>query len=264
MLGRGLTLKGLAITYIIRTAKGVSTVDTVQQRARWFGYKMKYLDLCRIFAVGKIIREFQEIRDHEEDLWETVRAAKCQGTNFKNMARIFALSDDLKMTRSSVARTENYTFKFWNKQREFQDIQEYVESNKAILAAVRIEHERQIVIRQFGEGAPFAIIPGVEFDYVKSRFLINSALLLTKSSIDQLLINLLFCLSARDCSQRWILSGCETEPFQSMLSTVGIFPIIVLAVALKVLANQRYILEMIISLYRQILCNFKFTRFRIL
>ena len=169
MLGRGLTLKGLAITYIIRTAKGVSTVDTVQQRARWFGYKMKYLDLCRIFAVGKIIREFQEIRDHEEDLWETVRAAKCQGTNFKNMARIFALSDDLKMTRSSVARTENYTFKFWNKQREFQDIQEYVESNKAILAAVRIEHERQIVIRQFGEGAPFAIIPGVEFDYVKKQ-----------------------------------------------------------------------------------------------
>lgn len=85
------------------------------------------------------------------------------------MARIFALSDDLKMTRSSVARTENYTFKFWNKQREFQDIQEYVESNKAILAAVRIEHERQIVIRQFGEGAPFAIIPGVEFDYVKKQ-----------------------------------------------------------------------------------------------
>ncbi len=34
MLGRGLTLKGLTITYIIRTAKGVSAADTVQQRAR--------------------------------------------------------------------------------------------------------------------------------------------------------------------------------------------------------------------------------------
>ena len=63
MLGRGLTLKGLAITYIIRTSKGVSNVDTVQQRARWFGYKTKYLDLCKIFAVGKIIKEFREIRD---------------------------------------------------------------------------------------------------------------------------------------------------------------------------------------------------------
>ena len=169
MLGRGLTLKGLAITYIIRTAKGVSTVDTVQQRARWFGYKMKYLDLCRIFAVGKIIREFQEIRDHEEDLWETVRAAKCQGTNFKNMARIFALSDDLKMTRSSVAKTENYTFKFWNKQREFQDVQEYIDSNKAILATVRAEQKDQIKVERFGDGAPFVIVPNMDFDYVKER-----------------------------------------------------------------------------------------------
>lgn len=126
MLGRGLTLKGLAITYIIRTAKGASTVDTVQQRARWFGYKMKYLDLCRIFAVGKIIKEFHEIRDHEEDLWETVRQANCQGTHFKDVAHIFALSDDLKMTRSAVAKTDHYSFKFWNKQREFQNIQEYI------------------------------------------------------------------------------------------------------------------------------------------
>lgn len=192
MLGRGLTLKGLAITYIIRTAKGVSTVDTVQQRARWFGYKMKYLDLCRIFAVEKIVKEFREIRDHEEDLWETVRQANCQGTNFKNMARIFALSDDLKMTRSSVAKTESYTFKFWNKQREFQNIQEYIDSNKAVLAAVRTECESQILIRQFGGGAPFAIIPNVEFDYVKShifdKFCFAAGEKFNKSVIDKLAV----------------------------------------------------------------------------
>ena len=59
MLGRGLTLKGLAITYIIRTAKGLSTADTVTQRARWFGYKSKYLDLCRVYAVEKIVKDFK-------------------------------------------------------------------------------------------------------------------------------------------------------------------------------------------------------------
>lgn len=192
MLGRGLTLKGLAITYIIRTAKGASTVDTVQQRARWFGYKMKYLDLCRIFAVGKIIKDFREIRDHEEDLWETVRQANCQGTHFKDMARIFSLSDGLKMTRSSVAKTENYTFKFWNKQREFQNIQEYIDSNKAILAKVRSEHEHQILMKQFGEGAPFAILSGVEFEYVKShifdKFCFASGEKFNKAVIDKLAI----------------------------------------------------------------------------
>ena len=167
MLGRGLTLKGLAITYIIRTAKGASTVDTVQQRARWFGYKMKYLDLCRIFAVGKIIKEFREIRDHEEDLWETVRQANCQGTHFKDMARIFALSDDLKMTRSAVAKTDHYSFKFWNKQREFQNIQEYIDSNKTILEAFRAKHSAILDIRHFGEGSPYAVIPGIDFSEVK-------------------------------------------------------------------------------------------------
>ena len=93
MLGRGLTIKGLCVTYITRTAKHASNVDTVQQRARWFGYKTKYLDLCRIFAVSKILNEFMDIRDHEEDLWQTIEMTNSQGIEFKNMPRIFSLSD---------------------------------------------------------------------------------------------------------------------------------------------------------------------------
>ena len=169
MLGRGLTLKGLAITYIIRTAKGVSTVDTVQQRARWFGYKKKYLDLCKIFAVGKIIKEFREIRDHEEDLWETVRQTNSQGTKFKDMARIFTLSDDLKMTRGSVAKTEGYSFKLWNKQRLFQNDEDLIRSNKTILLNARTELASGITTKRFGEGAPYTIVNDVSFDYVKTQ-----------------------------------------------------------------------------------------------
>lgn len=169
MLGRGLTLKGLVITYIIRTAKGVSTVDTVQQRARWFGYKMKYLDLCKIFAVGKIIKEFREIRDHEEDLWETVRQTNSQGIRFKDMARIFTLSDNLKMTRGSVARTEGYSFKLWNKQRLFQSDEEMIKSNKAILNKVRSDLNSKTIQKNFGEGAPYTIISGIDFEYVKTN-----------------------------------------------------------------------------------------------
>ena len=169
MLGRGLTLKGLAITYIIRTAKGVSTVDTVQQRARWFGYKKKYLDLCKIFAVGKIIKEFREIRDHEEDLWETVRQTNSQGTKFKDMARIFTLSDDLKMTRGTVAKTEGYSFKLWNKQRLFQNDEDLIRSNKTILLNARTELAAGITTKRFGEGAPYTIVNDVSFDYVKTQ-----------------------------------------------------------------------------------------------
>lgn len=190
MLGRGLTLKGLVITYIIRTAKGVSTVDTVQQRARWFGYKTKYLDLCRIFAVGKIIREFQEIRDHEEDIWATVRQANCQGTHFKDMARIFALSDDLKMTRSNVATTEGYSFKFWNKQRVFQTDPDYISNNKNILLAVRNEYQNEIDLQRFGGGAPYTIVHDLSFSYVKEhifdKFCFAPGEKFNKSVIDKL------------------------------------------------------------------------------
>lgn len=177
MLGRGLTLKGLAITYIIRTSKGASNVDTVQQRARWFGYKRKYLDLCRVFAVSKILNEFKHIRDHEEDLWYTVKQSNMQGENFKNMIRVFALSDDLRMTRQSIGVTERFTFNSWNKQRVFQNDPNYISSNMHVLSTFRKEYEVSGEIKQFGSGAPYYVIPSdfsVVFDKILNKFLFPS------------------------------------------------------------------------------------------
>lgn len=158
MLGRGLTIKGLCVTYITRTAKNASNVDTVQQRARWFGYKTKYLDLCRIFAVSKILNEFMDIRDHEEDLWQTIEMTNSQGIDFKNMPRIFSLSDKLKPTRSSVAEVESYTFYSWNKQRIFQDDEAYATSNINILHDFRENNEDNLEIIKRQVGAPFIIL----------------------------------------------------------------------------------------------------------
>lgn len=158
MLGRGLTIKGLCVTYITRTAKNASNVDTVQQRARWFGYKTKYLDLCRIFAVSKILNEFMDIRDHEEDLWQTIEMTNSQGIDFKNMPRIFSLSDKLKPTRSSVAEVESYTFYSWNKQRIFQDDEAYATSNINILHDFRENNVDNLEIIERQVGAPFIIL----------------------------------------------------------------------------------------------------------
>ena len=53
ILDRGITIKGLTITYIIRRTKGYQNVDNTEQRARWFGYKnvpfySDYIDVCRV------------------------------------------------------------------------------------------------------------------------------------------------------------------------------------------------------------------------
>lgn len=163
MLGRGLTIKGLCVTYITRTAKNASNVDTVQQRARWFGYKTKYLDLCRIFAVSKILNEFMDIRDHEEDLWQTIEMTNSQGIDFKNMPRIFSLSDKLKPTRSSVAEVESYTFYSWNKQRIFQDDEAYATSNINILHDFRENNVENLEIIERQVGAPFIILRNASY-----------------------------------------------------------------------------------------------------
>ncbi len=166
MLGRGLTIKGLCVTYITRTAKNASNVDTVQQRARWFGYKTKYLDLCRIFAVPKILNDFIDIRDHEEDLWQTIEMTNSQGMEFKNMPRIFSLSDSLRPTRSSVAEVEPYTFYSWNKQRIFQDVPEYATSNINILKTFKSDNNGRLEIIERQAGAPFRILRDADFFYV--------------------------------------------------------------------------------------------------
>lgn len=171
MLGRGLTIKGLCVTYITRTAKNASNVDTVQQRARWFGYKTKYLDLCRIFAVSKILNEFMDIRDHEEDLWQTIEMTNSQGIEFKNMPRIFSLSDTLKPTRSSVAEVESYTFYSWNKQRIFQDDEDYARSNKNILNQFRENNKSRLQTVSQHSGAPFIILRDADYFSVYSELL---------------------------------------------------------------------------------------------
>lgn len=58
MVERGLTIKGLAVTYLTRRAKTTSNVDNTEQRARWFGYKRNFIDVCRVYITRKIKDDF--------------------------------------------------------------------------------------------------------------------------------------------------------------------------------------------------------------
>lgn len=105
MLERGITVKNLAVTYIYRTAKK-NPVDNTLQRARWFGYKQSYLDLCRVYMTPEMKQQFVDITNHENFLWETVARYLKTGKPFRQMERIFRLDNDqLILTRTSVAKT---------------------------------------------------------------------------------------------------------------------------------------------------------------
>lgn len=64
-LSRGLTIEGLMISYYLRTP---SAYDVAMQMGRWFGYKDKYLDLCRIYSKQELIEDFIHIFDATEEL----------------------------------------------------------------------------------------------------------------------------------------------------------------------------------------------------
>jgi hypothetical protein len=113
MLGRGVTIQELAITYITRMARE-SNADTMEQRARWFGYKEGYLDLCRIWMTDQLRDIYVDLLRHEDDFWESLERHKRQGIPITEWPRFFRLdSDNLRPTRSEVARSERFRITGW-------------------------------------------------------------------------------------------------------------------------------------------------------
>ena len=65
VLSRGLTLEGLMTSYYSRNA---GAYDTLLQMCRWFGYRPKYMDLCRIYLTQVSIDQFDSVLTATEDL----------------------------------------------------------------------------------------------------------------------------------------------------------------------------------------------------
>jgi len=64
-LSRGYTLEGLSVSYFLR-----NTVfyDTLMQMGRWFGYRIGYDDICKIYMPDSMIDNFGMIIEATEDL----------------------------------------------------------------------------------------------------------------------------------------------------------------------------------------------------
>lgn len=67
VLSRGLTLEGLMTSYYSRNA---GAYDTLLQMCRWFGYRPKYEDLCRIYLSQTSLDQFDAVLTATEDLKE--------------------------------------------------------------------------------------------------------------------------------------------------------------------------------------------------
>lgn len=100
-LERGYTVRGLTVTYMPR-GRGVGNADTIQQRARWFGYKADYLGFCRVYLAQDTLDSLIHYSEHEEDVRARLASFQRQGRSLRDWKRAFILSRDLRPTRQSV------------------------------------------------------------------------------------------------------------------------------------------------------------------
>lgn len=104
-LNRGFTVEGLTVTYMPRGA-GDWNADTIQQRARFFGYKAGYLSLCRLYLHPDVIHAYRSYVRHEEDI--RAQLAQHRGRPLREWRRAFFLESRLKPTRKNVLADPYY------------------------------------------------------------------------------------------------------------------------------------------------------------
>jgi hypothetical protein len=114
VLNRGYTIQGLTVTYMPR-GKGVGNADTLQQRARWFGYKADYLGYCRVYLDSDTFDIYKSYVEHEEHIRSQLSRHHYQGGSLKEWKRAFFLDPSLRPTRQNVLEKEYVRGNFSNK-----------------------------------------------------------------------------------------------------------------------------------------------------
>ena len=117
LLQRGVTFPNLVTTYFSRWAKDSGNMDTNLQRARWFGYREKWIDLCKIFTSETIAREFTNLSEIETDLWEQFYSIQSGEMQIDEIL-IHADNTKQKPTRKNVSSYSTVVFRSkWINQR---------------------------------------------------------------------------------------------------------------------------------------------------
>ncbi len=100
-MDRGYTVEGLTVTYMPRDM-GVGNADTMEQRARFFGYKRRYLGYCRVFLETSVRNAFQFYVEHEADIRQRLQEHRDTGRPLSEWRRAFFLDSSLRPTRRQV------------------------------------------------------------------------------------------------------------------------------------------------------------------
>lgn len=135
-LDRGFTVEGLTVTYMNRPAS--PQVDTLEQRARAFGYRGDLLPYCQFFASKKTVRSLTEVVHTEEDLRARLRDHVETGGSVHTWAREIGLllPEGMTPTRSSVVTALSTMGLGWHQMRRPSRFAQDTAHNRALLEQI--------------------------------------------------------------------------------------------------------------------------------
>ncbi len=103
-LSRGFTLEGLTINYFVRNT---NYSDTLLQMGRWFGYRIGYIDCCKLFTTFETLEKFNQCTWTIEELEsEFVKLSKSipHKTPKEYATKVLTHPGTLKITRPSILK----------------------------------------------------------------------------------------------------------------------------------------------------------------
>lgn len=153
LLDRGFTVEGLTVTYMPRPL-GVGNADTVQQRARFFGYKRPYAGFCRAWLDPEVDDAFSRYVDHEEAMRSELVDIARSGESLKEWKRVFLLHRRLKLTRTAVIRLDLARPSFANEW--------FAQSHFDLEADDGLADANRTLVNAFANSADFRDDPGDE------------------------------------------------------------------------------------------------------
>lgn len=150
-LNRGYTVEGLMVTYMPRDSGGWNA-DTIQQRARFFGYKGSYLSLCRIYLHPDVHKAYSGYVVHERDVRRQLKDHR--GRPLREWRRAFFLDAKMRPTRTNVLSDPLFRVKrdkHWFVQRYPHVDEEAIAFNEKLLDAfvARLDLQRRKDFRDF-------------------------------------------------------------------------------------------------------------------
>lgn len=140
VLSRGLTLEGLMTSYYSRNA---GAYDTLLQMCRWFGYRPKYTDLCRIYLTQVSIDQFDAVLSATEDLkaqFSEMRLRDKKPIDFGIMIK--ECPDILETSLLITSRNKMYGTQLFERRLNYSGV--YADTSKLYKEPIRNKHNLDV------------------------------------------------------------------------------------------------------------------------